>query len=236
MQSGRFFEFIGSDSFSISWCPLSWLSIGCILLVLNDISWYYILHILEHLINYIFSMFQLTSGLCLTNQLYSKNMSMLFKSMTAISMFSLCLFISTSSSTYHITSPLLVLSVLKTSNNLSIGSILIFSSFTSYSSIPMCIHPKSTSIYNCSFFLFFVLILVCIFNSLSLFFLSILNNISILGIIMYRGLLYHAYSKPLTKFFCLLLLSSLDSSWTLLFFIFCYDLQSLAMCLILLYL
>jgi len=164
MQSGRFFGFIGSDSFSISWCPLSWLSIGYILLVLNDISWYYILHVLGHFINYIFSIFQFTSGLCLTNQLYSKNMSMPFKSMTAISMFFLCLFISTSSGAYHVTSSFLVPSVLKTSNNLSIGSILIFSSFTSCLSIPMCMHPESTSIYNCSFFPFLVLMLVCIFN------------------------------------------------------------------------
>ena len=58
-------------------------------------------------------------------------MSIPFKSMTVTSICSLCLLISTSGSANHVTSLFLVLSILKTLNDLSIGSILIFSSFTS---------------------------------------------------------------------------------------------------------
>ena len=124
-----------------------------------------------HFVNYITSMFQFTSGLCLTNQLYPGNMSVLFKSVTTTLICSLYLLISTSNSMYHVTSPFLVASTLKTSNNLSISFVLIFSSFTSCSSIPIYVHSESTSAYSCSFFPFDILIFVCTFNSFSLLFL-----------------------------------------------------------------
>ena len=72
-------------------------------------------------------------------------MSISFKSMTAISIFFLYLFISTFSSIYYITSLFLVLSVLKTLNDLSIGSVLIFSFFTSCLLILIYVHPKFTT-------------------------------------------------------------------------------------------
>ena len=58
-------------------------------------------------------------------------MSMPFKSMTAVIICSLYLLISTSSDVNHVISPLLVSFILKTLNDLSIGSVLIFFSFTS---------------------------------------------------------------------------------------------------------
>ena len=89
-------------------------------------------YILQHFVNYIVSVFQFTSGLCLANQLYSKNMFILFKSITTILILSMYSLISSSSSTNLVASPFLVLSALKTLNNLSIGSIFIHSSFTCY--------------------------------------------------------------------------------------------------------
>ena len=115
-------------------------------------------------------MFQFTSGLCLTNQSYPRNMSMLFKFITIVSICFLCSLILTSNSVNLVTSPFLVLSTLKTLNDLSIGSILIFSSFTSYLLIPVWVHPEFTSACNCSFFLFAILMLVYTSNSLSLLF------------------------------------------------------------------
>ena len=94
-------------------------------------------------------------------------MSVLFKFMTVMLMFFLCLFVLTFSSLYCVTSLFLIPYVL---NNLSISSILIFSSFTSCLLIPVCMHPESTSVCNYIFFLFFVLMLVCMFNFLSLLF------------------------------------------------------------------
>ena len=94
-------------------------------------------------------------------------MSVLFKFMTVMLIFFLCLFILTFSSVYCVTSLFLIPYVL---NNLSISSILIFSSFTSCLLIPVCMHPESTSVCNYIFFLFFVLMLVCMFNFLSLLF------------------------------------------------------------------
>ena len=55
---------------------------------------------------------------------------MLFKSITATLIFSVCLLISSSSNTNLITFLFLVLSILKTLNNLFIDSILIYSFFT----------------------------------------------------------------------------------------------------------
>ena len=118
MYSGRSFRFFGSSFFPIFYCPLFLSSVGYILLVfdINNISWYYVLHSFGHLINCIIPEFQFTSGLCLTNQSYPKNMSMPFKSMTTVSMCSLCLLICSSSSANLVTSPFLVPSVLKTLN------------------------------------------------------------------------------------------------------------------------
>ena len=158
-----------SGSFLISCCSLSWLSVSCIFLFLNDISWCYTLQFFEHLVNYIIPIFQSTSKLYSTNQLYFRNMSILFKFMTTRSIYSLYLLILTSSGTYHVTSPFLVLFTLKTLNDLAIGSVLILSSFTSYFSISVWIHLESISTYNCNSF--DILMLVCMFSFLSLLFL-----------------------------------------------------------------
>ena len=134
-------------------------------------SWCFVLHVLGHLMNCIVPLFQSISELCFTNQSYPKNMSVPFKSMTAALICSLCLLISTSSGTNRITSPFFVSSTLKTSNYLSIGSVVIFSSLTSCLSIPVWAHLKSTNACNHNSFPFLVLIFVCIFNSLALLFL-----------------------------------------------------------------
>ena len=97
-------------------------------------------------------------------------MSILFKSVTATSICFLCLLISTFNSTNYVTSPFFVLSALKTSNDLSIISILILSSLTNYLTILIWVHPEFTSTCNCNFFSFFVLMLVYVFNSLTLLF------------------------------------------------------------------
>ena len=91
--------------------------------------------------------------------------------MTAAPICSLYPLISTSSGTNHITSLFFIPSVLKTSNDLSIGSVLIFSSLTSCLLILVWVHPESTNVYNHISFSFFVLMLVCIFSSLALLFL-----------------------------------------------------------------
>ena len=158
--------------FPISCCSLFWLSVSYIFLFLNDISWCYILQFFGHLVNYIISIFQFTSKLYSTNQLYFRNMSILFKFMTTRSIYSLYLLILTSTGVYHVTSPFLVLSILKTLNDLAIGPVLILSSFTSYFSVPVWIRPKSISTYNCNSFPFNILMLVCMFSFLSLLFLQ----------------------------------------------------------------
>ena len=107
-------------SFQISYCSLFWLSVSCIFLFLNDISWCYILQFFGYLVNYIIPIFQSTSKLYSTNQLYFRNMSILFKFMTTRSIYSFYLLILTSSGVYHVTSLFLVLSTLKTLNNLAI--------------------------------------------------------------------------------------------------------------------
>ena len=77
----------------------------------KDMSWCCVLYSLRHLVNCIVPVFQFTSGLCLTNQLYPKNISVLFKSVTAMFICSVCLLISSSSNTNLITSPFLVPSI-----------------------------------------------------------------------------------------------------------------------------
>ena len=82
----------------------------------------------------------------------------------------LYLLILTSIGVYYVISLFLVLSVLKTLNNLSIGFILILSSFTSCLLIPVWVHSESTSTYSHKFFLFNVLMFIYTFNFLSLLF------------------------------------------------------------------
>ena len=124
------------------------------------------MHVFGHLVNYIVPVLQFTSILCLTNQLYPKNISIPFKSMTTALICSLCLLISTSSGTNWVTSPFFVPFVLKTLNDLSIGSVFIFSYLTSCLLIPVWVHLESTNTCNCNSFPFFVLMFVCTFNSL----------------------------------------------------------------------
>ena len=155
-------------------------------------------------------MSQFTSRLCLTSQLYLKNIFMLFKSITAVSICFLCLFISTSSSAYHVTSPFLVLLALKTLNDWLIGSVLIFSLFDQlFINFSMC----ASRIYQYLQQQFFSILYldVCLYIQLSFSVVSsIWNNILILSI-KYRDSLYCAYLEPSPKSFCLLPLSS-DSS------------------------
>ena len=132
MQSERSSRFVGSGYFSISCCPLSLSSIVYVLqfLDVNDMSQCFVLHVFEYLVNFIILLFQFISRLCFTSQLYSRNISMLFKFITTTSICFLYLSISTSSSANRITSLFFVLSVLKTLNDLSNSSVLIFSSLT----------------------------------------------------------------------------------------------------------
>ena len=99
-------------------------------------------------------------------------MSMLFKSVTAVSILSLCPLISISNGVLQVTTLFLIPSALKTSNILSTGSILIHSSLTSCLLIPVWVQPESTNACNCNSFPIFVLILVYIFSSLTLLFLQ----------------------------------------------------------------
>ena len=133
-------------------------------------SWYCILHVFEYLINYIVPIFQFTSRLCLTNQSYSRNMFMLFKLVTATLICSLCLLISTSSGTNHITFLFLVLSALKTSNTMSTSFILIHSSLSNCLLISIYIHLEFTNIYSYNSFSVYIFTFACIFSSLSLLF------------------------------------------------------------------
>ena len=89
-------------------------------------------------------------------------MSVPFKSITAASSYFLCPLISISRGTTQVTSPFFVLSVLKTSNKKFIGFVCILCS-----SIPVCVHPESTSVLTLRFLLFFVFTFTCMFNSLS---------------------------------------------------------------------
>ena len=128
MYLGRSSGLVMSSSFLISCYSLFLLSVGCSLHVfdIKVMFWYLILHFLGHFVNYIVPVFQFTSGLYLTNPLYSRNMSMLFKFVTAMSIHSIYPLISGSSGVNCITSPFLVLFTLKTLNNLFTGSVLIF--------------------------------------------------------------------------------------------------------------
>ena len=93
-----------------------------------------------------------------------------FKSVTAVLICSLYLFISTSIGTYYVTSSFLIPSTWKTLNDLFIGSVLILSFFTNSLSILVWVHPESTSACNYNFFLFAVLMFFYTFHSLFLLF------------------------------------------------------------------
>ena len=138
-----------------------------VLLVLKFMSWCFILQDSGYFVNCIVLFFQLISRLCLTSQLCPKNMSVLFKSVTTVSSCSLCPLILIYKDAILVTSPFFVLSVLNTSNKKLIGFIWILLSFTSCSSIPVCVHPKSTNALTLRFFPFFVLMFAHIFNYFS---------------------------------------------------------------------
>ena len=216
MYSSKSSEFIFSGFFPILPFFYSLVSVSWVLLVLNLISWYFILQLSRHLINFIISFFQLTSELCLTSQSWPKNMSILFKSTTTASICSLYLLILISRGVTLVISPFFVLSMLKTSNEKFISFVCILFSLTSYSSISICMHPEFTSALTLRFLLFFIFMFAYMFNSLSTL-LSVWNNIFILR--TYKGdLSYHAYlkSSPKPYFFfpfhhcsyCLILLES----------------------------
>ena len=109
---------------------------------------------------------QLTSGLCLTNQSCPKNISVLSKSITTTSKVSLCSLISISRGATLVTSLFFVLSALNTSKEKSIAFVWILLSLTNCSSIPVWVHPESTSTFTFRFLLFFVLTSAYTFNSL----------------------------------------------------------------------
>ena len=117
--------------------------------------------------NFIVLFFQLTSRLCLTNQLWPRNMSISFKSITAASNCSLCPLISIFRGATLVTSLFFVLSALKTSNEKLIGLICILFSLTSCSLIPVCVHPKLTSALILRLFSFFVSTSAYTFSSFS---------------------------------------------------------------------
>jgi len=142
-------------------------------------------------VNYIVPLLQSTSELCFTNQLYPKNMSVLSKSVTIALICFLCPLISTSNGVNQVTSPFFVPSMLKTLNDLSMGSILIFSFLTSCLSIPVWVHPESTNVCSHSSFLFFILMLVYMFSSLALLFLQF-------------GITYQFWDLLCTKVHCIM--------------------------------
>ena len=109
--------------------------------------------------------FQLTSGLCLTSQSCPKNMSILFKSATAASNYSLWPLILISRGATLVISLFFVLFALKTSNEKLIGFICILLSLTNCSSITICMHPEFTSTFTFKFLLFFVFTSTHTFNS-----------------------------------------------------------------------
>ena len=145
IYSGKSFGFILSSFFPILSLSCAVVSIAWVLLVLNLISWCFILQLPGHLINFIVPFFQLTSGLYLTNQLWPKNMSVLFKSVIVAFSYSLCPLISISRDATLVTSPFFVPSTLKTLNEKFISLVYIHFSLTSCLLIPVCVHLESAS-------------------------------------------------------------------------------------------
>ena len=157
-----------SGSLPILSLSCSLLSVVYVILVLNSISWCFILQLHGHLVNYIIPFFQLTSGLYLANQSYLRNMSVPFESVTAASSYFLCLLISISKCATLVTSPFFVPSTLKTLNEKFIGFVCIHLSLTGCLSIPICVHSESTNTLTLRFLPFFVFTFAHTFNSLSI--------------------------------------------------------------------
>ena len=180
MYSSKSSGFVLSGSFPIS--PLSCsllsiVSIALVLLDLNHMSSCFIVQFSRYLVNLIVLFFQLTSGLCLTSQSCPRNMSVPSKFVTAASNVSLRPLILISRDTILVTSPFFILLALNTSKEKFIGFVGILLSLTNCSSIPVCVHPESTSAFTFSFFLFLVLTFACTFNS---FFPSLVQQFGIM--------------------------------------------------------
>ena len=161
-------------------------------------------------------------------------MSILFKSITAASSYSLCLLILISRDTTLVISPFFIWSALKTSNEKLIGFVWILLSLTNCSLILVCVYPESTNTLTLKFFLFFVLTFACMFNSFSAllcqlgiiyFFWEFTRKISYT--MSTQDLLQNLISCP--SLHCLLhpiLFEFFISSLTA----FCFPLQSFAIC------
>ena len=152
--------------------------------------------------------------------------------MTATLILSICLLISSSSGTNLVTFPLLILSALKTSNDLSIGFIFIHSFFTSCLLILVWVYPESTSIFNHSYFLFDILMFVYTLSSLSLLFCQ-------WGIIyQFRNLLcievHHTVPTPNLQqnlsVYCFYYLSPFVHFWSSSFILSCNLLLDISLC------
>ena len=167
MYSGKFSGFVVLDFFPILPLFCFLFSMAYVLLVLNSMSWCFILHNPRHLVNHIVLFFQLTSGLYLASQSCPKNMSVLFKSVTAVSSCSLFLLISISKGTTLVTSLFFVLSALNILNKKLIGFIWILLSFTNYFSILIYVYLELTNALTLRFFPFFILMFAHIFNFFS---------------------------------------------------------------------
>ena len=128
-------------------------------------SWCFIVQFPRHLVNLMIPFFQLTLGLCLTNQSCPKNMSILSKSITDAFRVSLCPLILISRGVTLVTSLFFVPLALNTSNEKFIGLVWILLSLTNYSSILVCVHPESTNTLTFNFLPFFILMSACMFNS-----------------------------------------------------------------------
>ena len=167
MYSGKSSGFAGSGSLPISPLSCSVLSVAVsfVHLELNRISLCVIVQLPGHLMNLMVPFFQLTSGLCLTNQSCPKNMSIPSKSITATSRVSLWPLISTSRGATLVTSPFFVPSALNTSKEKLIFFVWILFSLTSCSSIPVWVHPESTNALTFRFLPFFVLTCACTLSS-----------------------------------------------------------------------
>ena len=111
--------------------------------------------------------FQLISGLYLTSQSCPRNISILFKSITAAFSCFLCLLISIFRDAILVTSLFFILSTLKTSKEKFIGFVWILLSLTSCSLISVYVHLESTSTLTFRFLLFFVFTFAHMFNFLS---------------------------------------------------------------------
>ena len=107
---------------------------------------------------------------------HPRNMSIPFKSVTAAFSYFLCPLILISRGATLVTSLFFVPSALKTSNEKFIGFICILLFLTSYLSIPVWVHPESTSALTLRFLPFFVFTLACTFNS----FLALLHWLGII--------------------------------------------------------